>query len=128
MSPAANPQIFSPRAPGAKFDFSRSLSPRVDAHHELTPMLTLNNLPAHSGSESDQEGSTSPYLNMQLYPRIEEETDEVFETKQNNAKNVSQNTAVTNPTYITFDVDLETKPQDTKNNYINVSVPNGLVK
>ncbi|XP_050342190.1 vascular endothelial growth factor receptor 1 isoform X4 [Nymphalis io] len=128
MSPT-NQSIFSPRAQSAKFDFdARKLNTRAsDPNHgsELTPMLTLNNLPARSGSESDYDGNVSPYLNM--CPRIEEETDEVFETKQYNFKNTqnNQNSAVTNPTYITFDVDLEKKPQNISNNYINV---NGLVK
>ncbi|XP_064075126.1 vascular endothelial growth factor receptor 1 isoform X3 [Vanessa tameamea] len=126
MSPT-NQSIFSPRAQSAKFDFdARKLNTRTsDQGSELTPMLTLNNLPARSGSESDYDGNVSPYLNM--CPRIEEETDEVFETKQYNFKNSqnNQNSAVTNPTYITFDVDLEKKPQNISNNYINV---NGLVK
>ncbi|XP_013174912.1 PREDICTED: vascular endothelial growth factor receptor 1 [Papilio xuthus] len=125
MSPATQQTIFSPRATGTKFDFdARKLNPRTEATthgSELTPMLTLNNLPARSGSESDHDGNSSPYLNM--CPRIEEESDDVFETKQN-LKNI-QNSAVSNPTYITFDVDLEKKPMNT-NNYINV--PNGLVK
>ncbi|XP_014355905.2 vascular endothelial growth factor receptor 1 isoform X2 [Papilio machaon] len=125
MSPATQQTIFSPRATGTKFDFdARKLNPRTEATthgSELTPMLTLNNLPARSGSESDHDGNSSPYLNM--CPRIEEESDDVFETKQN-LKNI-QNSAVSNPTYITFDVDLEKKPKNS-NNYINV--PNGLVK
>ncbi|XP_048480770.1 vascular endothelial growth factor receptor 1 isoform X3 [Plutella xylostella] len=122
MSPATNPPVFSPRAQDTKFDFdARKLNPRVHndhAHCELTPMLTLNNLPARGGSESDQDGSTSPYLKM--CPRIDEEADEVFE-KQNNAKNI----AVSNPTYlgINFDQDIEKKPVQ----YVNTSAHNGLV-
>ncbi|CAH0628823.1 unnamed protein product [Chrysodeixis includens] len=127
MSPATKQNIFSPRTQDTKFDFdARKFNPRVSegsCGSELTPMLTLNNLPARSGSESDHEGNVSPYLNM--CPRIDEETDDVFETNQNNAKN-AQNTAVTNPTYITLDVDIEKKPKDIINSYINV--PNGLVK
>lgn len=86
-------------------------------------MLTLNNLPARSGSESDHEGNTL-YLNA--CPRIEEEADEVFAPCRNdtkNAKNIQQS-AVTNPTYITFD-NIDEKPKDIIN-YVNV--PNGLVK
>lgn len=124
MTPV-NQAAFSPRSPSNKFDFdARKMTTRVsDGSSEMTPMLTLNNLPARSGSDSDHEGSHSPYLNM--CPRIEEETDEVFETKSKNAKN-AQNSAVTNPTYITFDVDIEKKSQDINNSYINM--PNGLVK
>lgn len=108
------------------FDFdARKLNsrPQVASAHgsELTPMLTLNNLPARSGSESDHEGNASPYLNT--CPPIEEEADDVFEVKQNNAKNCTQNRAVTNPTYIAFDVDLEKKPHT--NSYANIG--NGLV-
>lgn len=132
MSPA-NRSIFSPREPTTKFDFdARKLNPRVSEPNsqgsELTQLLTLNNLPARGGSESDHDGNTSPYLNM--CPRIDEETDDVFETKQYNFKNAhnNQNTAVSNPTYIKFDVELEKKPQNNSNNYINVNVPNGLVK
>ncbi|XP_026747230.1 vascular endothelial growth factor receptor 1 isoform X3 [Trichoplusia ni] len=127
MSPATRQNIFSPRTQDTKFDFdARKFNPRESegsCGSELTPMLTLNNLPARSGSESDHEGNISPYLNM--CPTINEETDDVFETNQNNAKN-AQNTAVTNPTYITLDVDIEKKPKDIINSYINV--PNGLVK
>ncbi|CAH1635238.1 unnamed protein product [Spodoptera littoralis] len=128
MSPASRQNIFSPRAQDMKFDFdARKFNPRVSeassCGSELTPMLTLNNLPARSGSESDHEGNASPYLNM--CPRIDEETDDVFETNQNNAKN-ALNTAHTNPTYISLDVDIEKKPKDIINSYINV--PNGLVK
>ncbi|XP_050561609.1 vascular endothelial growth factor receptor 1 isoform X4 [Spodoptera frugiperda] len=128
MSPASRQNIFSPRAQDMKFDFdSRKFNPRVSeassCGSELTPMLTLNNLPARSGSESDHEGNASPYLNM--CPRIDEEADDVFETNQNNAKN-ALNTAHTNPTYISLDVDIEKKPKDIINSYINV--PNGLVK
>ncbi|CAH2092052.1 unnamed protein product [Euphydryas editha] len=132
MSPTRQ-SIFSPRAQNTKFDFDgRKLnSKNSDSSQgsELTPMLTLNNLPARSGSDSDHDGNVSPYLNM--CPRIEEETDEVFDTKQYNFRNAqnNQNSAVTNPTYITFDVDLEKKPQKISNNYININnVPNGLVK
>lgn len=128
MSPASRQNIFSPRAQDMKFDFdSRKFNPRVSeassCGSELTPMLTLNNLPARSGSESDHEGNASPYLNM--CPRIDEEADDVFETNQNNAKN-ALNTAHTNPTYISLDVDIDKKPKDIINSYINV--PNGLVK
>ncbi|CAH0669111.1 unnamed protein product [Spodoptera exigua] len=128
MSPASRQNIFSPRAQDMKFDFdARKFNPRVSeassCGSELTPMLTLNNLPARSGSESDHEGNASPYLNM--CPRIDEEADDVFETTQNNAKN-ALNTAHTNPTYISLDVDIEKKPKDIINSYINV--PNGLVK
>lgn len=131
MSPTKQ-SIFSPRAQNVKFDFDgRKLNSKMSdtsQGSELTPMLTLNNLPARSGSESDCDGNVSPYMNM--CPRIEEEADEVFDTKQYNFKNAQnkQNGAVTNPTYITFDVDLEKKPQNIPNNYINVNVPNGLVK
>ncbi|XP_049864841.1 vascular endothelial growth factor receptor kdr-like isoform X3 [Pectinophora gossypiella] len=129
MSPASRQTVFNPRAQGTKFDFdARKLTPRVSEANsygsESTPMLTLNNLP-RSGSESDQEGNSSPYLNM--CPRIDEETDDVFGTKENNAKNV-QPSAVTNPTYITLSVDNDKKPQNFANTYINVNVPNGLVK
>lgn len=127
MSPATRQNIFSPRTQDTKFDFdARKFNPRESegsCGSELTPMLTLNNLPARSGSESDHEGNVSPYLNM--CPTINEETDDVFETNQNNAKN-AQNTAVTNPTYITLDADIEKKPKDIINSYMNV--PNGLVK
>lgn len=87
-------------------------------------MLTLNNLPTRSGSESDHE-SNPPYLNA--CPRIDEETDEVFTPCLNdkNAKNIQQS-AVTNPTYITFD-NYDEKPKDIIN-YVNINVPNGLVK
>ncbi|XP_063636171.1 vascular endothelial growth factor receptor 1 isoform X3 [Cydia splendana] len=127
MTPASNQNVFSPRI-GSTFDFdSRKLNGRSSAASqgsELTPMLSLNHLSARSGSDSDHEGATSPYLNM--IPRIEEETDEVFEleTKKNNLKN-SQNNAVTNPTYITFP-SLDKKPI-ASNNYVNVN-GNGLVK
>lgn len=128
MSPPSRQILFSPRGQDTKFDFdARKFNPRVSeassCGSELTPMLTLNNLPARSGSESDHEGNASPYLNM--CPRIDEETDDVFEINQINAKN-AQNTAVTNPTYITLDVDTDKKPKDISNSYINV--PNGLVK
>ncbi|CAH0397497.1 unnamed protein product [Chilo suppressalis] len=119
--------IFSPRSPSTKFDFdSKKFDPKVAegcGGSELTPMLTLNNLPARSGSDSDHEGH-SPYLNM--CPKIVEESDDVFKPTHNNLKN-THNSAVTNPTYITLDVDgsLDKKPKDI-NNYINV--PNGLVK
>lgn len=89
-------------------------------------MLTLNNLPARSGSESDHEGTTFPYSNV-VCPRIDEETDEVFETKQNNAKNVQNDIAVSNPTY-SFNVAIEKKPEDIISNYVNMNIPNGLVK
>lgn len=131
MSPTKQ-SIFSPRAQNVKFDFDgRKLNSKMSdtsQGSELTPMLTLNNLPARSGSESDCDGNVSPYMNM--CPRIEEEADEVFDTKQYNFKNTQNkpNGAVTNPTYITFDVDLEKKPQNIPSNYINVNVPNGLVK
>ncbi|XP_045763363.1 vascular endothelial growth factor receptor 1 isoform X3 [Maniola jurtina] len=133
MSPA-NQNIFSPRTLSNKFDFdARKLNPRASelGHSqgsELTPMLSLNNLPTRSGSESDHEGNVSPYLNM--CPRIDEESDEVFETKQYNFRNAHNNLnrAVTNPTYITLEVDLEKKPQNISNNYMNINVPNGLVK
>ncbi|KAM3968141.1 LOW QUALITY PROTEIN: PDGF- and VEGF-receptor related [Aphomia sociella] len=127
MTPA-NKTLFSPRAQSTQFDFdARKMNTRAseasNCGSELTPMLTLNNLP-RSGSESDHEGSHSPYLKM--CPRIDEETDEVFlETKFQNAKNI-QNSAVSNPTYITFDADIEKKSQDINNAYINM--PNGLVK
>lgn len=124
MSPASKQNIFSPRTQDTKFDFdARKFNPRVSeassCGSELTPMLTLNNLPARSGSDSDYEGNQSPYLNM--CPRIDEETDDVFATNQKNALNT-----VTNPTYITLDVDIEKKPKDIINSYINI--PNGLVK
>ncbi|XP_037297097.1 vascular endothelial growth factor receptor 1 isoform X3 [Manduca sexta] len=126
MSPAKR-EIFSPRAQGTTFDFdARKFNPRVSeassGGSELTPMLTLNNLPARSGSESEAEGA-SPQLGT--CPRIDEEVDDVFHTDTNK----NHNTAVTNPTYITFDVDAEKKPHDL-NSYvnINVAVPNGLVK
>lgn len=127
MTPAPNSTIFSPRL-GPAFDFDpRNLNPRVSAASqgsELTPMLTLNHLSARSGSESDQEGNASPYLNM--YPRIDEETDEVFEKEmKNNLKN-SQNNAVTNPTYISFP-SLDKKSAIIANNYVNLN-GNGLVK
>ncbi|XP_061705835.1 vascular endothelial growth factor receptor 1 isoform X3 [Cydia pomonella] len=127
MTPASNQNIFSPRIVST-FDFdARKLNGRSSAASqgsELTPMLSLGRLSARSGSDSDPEGATSPYLNM--IPRIEEETDEVFEseTKKNNLKN-SQNNAVTNPTYITFP-SLEKKPI-ASSNYVNVN-GNGLVK
>lgn len=120
-----NPSIFSPRNQTTKFDFDAKIDPRVAESRvssELTPMLTLSNLPARSGSDSDHEGGQSPYLKM--CPRIAEESDDVFKPNQNNIKNI-QNSAVTNPTYISLDLDIEKKPQDI-NNYINV--PNGLVK
>ncbi|XP_059061898.1 vascular endothelial growth factor receptor 1 isoform X2 [Achroia grisella] len=127
MTPA-NKMPFSPRPQNTQFDFdARKMNNRAteasNCGSELTPMLTLNNLP-RSGSESDHEGNHSPYLNM--CPRIEEETDEVFlDTKSQNIKNI-QNSAVTNPTYITFGMDIEKKSQDINNSYINI--PNGLVK
>ncbi|XP_075972982.1 PDGF- and VEGF-receptor related isoform X3 [Anticarsia gemmatalis] len=129
MNPASRQIIFSPRPENNTFDFdARKFNPRVSeassCGSELTPMLTLNNLPARSGSDSDHEGSASPYITV--CPTIDEETDEVFETKHNNAKNAIINSAVTNPTYITLDVDIEKKPKDIINAYINV--PNGLVK
>lgn len=132
MNPVARQIIFNPRPEDNKFDFdARKFNPRVSeastCGSELTPMLTLNNLPARSGSESDHEGNASPYITM--CPTIDEETDEVFEIKQNNAnnaKNATINTAVSNPTYITLDVDIEKKPKDIINTYTNV--PNGLVK
>ncbi|CAH2062831.1 unnamed protein product, partial [Iphiclides podalirius] len=108
MSPA-HQGAFSPR--GAKFDFD-------EGGHELTPMLTLGSLPA-GGSESDHD---SPYLNM--CPRIEE-ADEVFESDEkttSGAQKTARNGAVTNPTYITFDVDGKSP------SYANVALPNGLVK
>ncbi|XP_049697170.2 vascular endothelial growth factor receptor 1 isoform X2 [Helicoverpa armigera] len=125
MSPASRQNSYNPRAQDPKFDFdARKFNPRVSeassCGSELTPMLTLNNLPARSGSESDHEGNSSPYLNM--CPRIDEETDDVFETNQKNALN----TAVTNPTYISLDIGDEKKPKDIINSYINI--PNGLVK
>ncbi|CAH0759252.1 unnamed protein product [Diatraea saccharalis] len=121
-----NPSIFSPRNQTTKFDFdAKKFDPKVAEGRggsELTPMLTLNNLPARSGSDSDHEGH-SPYLKM--CPKIVEESDDVFRPNENNLKNI-QNSAVTNPTYISLDIDgLEKKPKDI-NNYINVS--NGLVK
>lgn len=126
MSPASQ-SIFSPRVQSTKFDFdARKLNSGCDPSQgsELTPMLTLNNLP-RSGSESDHEGNNSPYLNM--CHRIDE-NDEVFENQYNlkNAQN-NQNSAVSNPTYITFDGDLK-KPHNISNNYININMPNGLVK
>ncbi|CAK1551856.1 unnamed protein product [Leptosia nina] len=129
MSPQ-NQHIFSPRCPSTKFDFdARKLNakiPDVNGHgsdlpEERTPMLTLNNLPGRTGSESDHDGSHSSYLNMR--PRIDEEPDEVFEAKDYN-KN-TKNIAASNPTYIMFDIDK--KPLKNSNNYINC-VPNGLVK
>lgn len=134
MSPAKQ-QVISPRTTEYKFDFdARKLNPRAaefghNQGSELTPMLSLNNLPTRSGSESDHDGNVSPsYLKM--CPRIEEESDEVFETKQYNFKNSQNNLnrAVTNPTYITLEVDSQKKPQNISNNYMNVNVPNGLVK
>ncbi|XP_063823350.1 vascular endothelial growth factor receptor 1 isoform X2 [Ostrinia nubilalis] len=126
MTPA-NASVFSPRAQNTKFDFdARKFDPRMSEGNggsELTPMLTLSNLPARSGSESDHEGH-SPYLKM--CPRISEESDDVFKPNINNIKNNIQNSAVSNPTYITaLDMDLEKKPQNV-NTYINM--PNGLVK
>lgn len=129
MSPQTNQAIFSPRSQGTKFDFdARKLNSGVDesdASSEMTPMLSLNNLP-RSGSESDPETSSSPYLNM--CPRIEEETDEVFEKNSKNLANPSD--AVTNPTYITIEEDLQKKPNDIKvmNSYVNLSASKGLVK
>ncbi|XP_039745635.1 vascular endothelial growth factor receptor 1 isoform X2 [Pararge aegeria] len=133
MSPV-NQHILSPKALSSKFDFdARKLNPRSSelGHSqgsELTPMLSLNNLPNRSGSESDHDGNVSPYEKM--CPRIDEESDEVFETKQYNIKNAQNNLnrAVTNPTYISLEVDLGKKPQNISNNYMNVNVPNGLVK
>lgn len=126
MSPV-NQSIFSPRLQNTKFDYdARKLNSGIETSQgsELTPMLTLNNIP-RSESESDHDGNHSPYLNM--CQRINE-NDEVFENKYN-YKNVqnNQNGAVSNPTYITFDGDLK-KPQNISNNYININVPNGLVK
>ncbi|CAH0721653.1 unnamed protein product, partial [Brenthis ino] len=126
MSPASQ-SIYSPRVQSTKFDFdARKFNSGCDPSQgsELTPMLTLNNLP-RSGSESDHEGNNSPYLNM--CHRIDE-NDEVFEN-QYNLKNVqiNDNTAVSNPTYITYDGDLK-KPHNISNNYTNINVPNGLVK
>lgn len=126
MTPA-NPSIFSPRNVNTKFDFDAkkfdSRNSDGNGGSELTPMLTLSNLPTRSGSESDHEG-LSPYLKM--CPRISEESDDVFKPNLNNIKNNIQNSAVTNPTYITsLDMGLEKKPQN-MNTYINV--PNGLVK
>ncbi|KAL4714431.1 hypothetical protein ACJJTC_017726 [Scirpophaga incertulas] len=125
MTPA-NPSIFSPRSQSTKFDFdARKLDPRVSdvrSGSELTPMLTLNNLPTRSGSDSDHEGGHSPYLNM--IPRIAEEANDVFSPNSNNFKNI-QNSAVTNPTYITIGIDAEKKP-NVLNHYLNI--PNGLVK
>ncbi|XP_053599846.1 vascular endothelial growth factor receptor 1 isoform X3 [Plodia interpunctella] len=118
----------SPMSESNKFDFDARKVNRnspldsMSYGSESTPMLTLNNLPARSGSESDLDGGHSPYLTM--CPRIDEEADEVFDTNTNNAKNaLNHNGAVTNPTYITFGLDDEKKSQNT---YINV--PNGLVK
>ncbi|XP_072942259.1 vascular endothelial growth factor receptor 1 isoform X2 [Epargyreus clarus] len=126
MSPVKK---LSPRVQGTKFDFdSRKLNPRISDENvhgsEWTPMLTLNNLPARSDSESDHDGNYSPYSKM--CPGIPEETDEVFEINNQNLKN-TQNTAVSNPTYVTMDVDIEKKPNNISNNYINV-MANGLVK
>ncbi|CAG5055924.1 unnamed protein product [Parnassius apollo] len=60
MSPATNQNTFSPRAASTKFDFdARKLNPCAEATtygSELTPMLTLNNVAARSGSESDHDG------------------------------------------------------------------------
>ncbi|KAJ2950586.1 hypothetical protein O0L34_g8837 [Tuta absoluta] len=129
MSPASKAALFTPRVQGTKFDFdARKLSPRVSEPNsygstESTPMLTLNNMP-RSGSESDQEGNASPYMNM--CPKIvEEPEDDVFGTKENNAKNM-QPLSVTNPTYITLSIDDEKKTHKLPNNYMNVQ--NGLVK
>ncbi|KAL3613031.1 hypothetical protein CASFOL_043128 [Castilleja foliolosa] len=129
MSPASKATLFTPRVQGTKFDFdARKLSPRVSEPNsngstESTPMLTLNNM-ARSGSESDQEGNASPYMNM--CPKIvEEPEDDVFGTKENNAKNI-QPLSVTNPTYITLSIDDEKKTHKLPNNYMNVQ--NGLVK
>ena len=126
MSPASQ-SIFSPRLQTTKFDYdARKLNSGIETSQgsELTPMLTLNNIP-RSGSESDHDGNHSPYLNM--CQRISE-NDEVFENQYNykNTQN-NQNSAVSNPTYITFDGDLK-KPKNISNNYININVPNGLVK
>lgn len=130
MSPA---NIFSPKTTGTKFDFEPRMftsrpSEASSGGSELTPMLTLNNLP-RNGSDSDHEGNVSPFPNV--CPRIEEEPDEVFDnnkqskiTLNQNAKN-AQITNATNPMYITFDLDVEKKPID--NSYVNI-VPNGLVK
>lgn len=130
MSPT-NQGLFSPRNPNSEFDFD--LDPRKfnaktsdagSCGSELTPMLTLNNLPARSGSESDHEGN-APYLNV-CTPI--EEVDEVFAPTLNETKNAKnmQQSAVTNPTYITFD-NINEKPKDIIN-YVNINVPNGLVK
>lgn len=121
-------RIFSPRPENNKFNFeARNFntggSEASNGGSELTPMLSLNNLP-RSGSESDQEGNASPYIT--ICATIDEEADEVFETKLNDANNAIINTAVTNPTYITLDADVENKPKDIMHSYINV--PNGLVK
>ncbi|XP_038213359.1 vascular endothelial growth factor receptor 1 isoform X2 [Zerene cesonia] len=126
MSPA-NQRIFSPRAQDTKFDFdARKLNPRMTEANglssESTPMLSLNNLPARSGSDSDYDGNSSSY--MPMCPRIEEESDDVFEVKDCN-KN-TKNRAITNPTYIAFNENK--KPLNISNNYININVPNGLVK
>ncbi|XP_046978932.1 vascular endothelial growth factor receptor 1 isoform X3 [Vanessa cardui] len=106
------------RGAGARFEFdARKLNARggeAPQRSELTPMLALGR------SESDGDGA-APYLNM---CRIDEEADDVFETKRYNFRNSQPDRAVTNPTYITFDVD-EKKPTNVSNNYINV---NGLVK
>lgn len=126
MSPASQ-SIFSPRLQSTKFDYdARKLDSGIETSQgsELTPMLTLNNIP-RSGSESDQDGNHSPYMNMRQ--RISE-NDEVFENQYNykNTQN-NENSAVSNPTYITFEGDVK-KPQNISNNYMNISVPNGLVK
>lgn len=128
----ASPQrIFSPRPAGPTFDFeTRKFGSRVSeasSGSELTPMLALNRLPARSGSESDQECTDNNSQFANGCPRIDEESDDVFE-KRNNEKNV-QPAAVTNPTYITFDIELDKKPKGI-NNYVNVKipVPNGIVE
>lgn len=128
MSPANRNASLDTRLKSNTFDFEpRQLNLRLqeptENGSESTPMLTLNNLPRIS-SESDAEDSSLPYLSKSLCPRIDEEADEVFETKLNNAKNCSQNRAVTNPTYIAFESDLEKKPQNIS--YVNMR--NGLIK
>ncbi|XP_041972699.1 vascular endothelial growth factor receptor 1 isoform X2 [Aricia agestis] len=133
MSPARQ-SYSSPRFTGNKFDFdTRKMNVRMTEPNchgsELTPMLTLNNLPTKE-SESDQDNSFVSHHGT--CPPVEEESDDVFELKQYNIRNAelnkanSQNSAVTNPTYISFDT--EKKPKNESNNYINVNIPNGLVK
>ncbi|XP_028039144.1 vascular endothelial growth factor receptor 1 isoform X2 [Bombyx mandarina] len=119
MSPTSDQTKYM--AHGTKFDFdSRKLNPRVSEASNvgsvITPLLDLNNLPARSGSESDHENNASTYLDKCI---DDKKSDEVFEMKQTNTKNPQDNSAVTNPTYYTFDVENEKKPKEITNPYVN---------